>query len=218
MLAKSTSNVSGELGVEEEVKLTASGRPMRRGAGKRGSDPNYVDSTSAIHDSLGDLIEETKEMLSNTRYGKKRANALLKRPRSPSPPPMRIVECPSESYFTSQENTPAPDMSEEVDTVGYQPITLTFNIPVGFTGPLQLQLDPAMLIPMATPSPLSQRLPMNPPPFKRFKYLDEPTFKPKRSRSAKKIAKYVQKHETEPRGFCDLPAGKFGSCPLPEYT
>jgi hypothetical protein len=188
---------------DDDVKLSSSGRPVRKGAGKRVSDTNYVNSIDAIRDTIGDLIEEKKQIYSNSKTMKKKVPMSLKRPRSPTPPPLNPVECPDSKYFATQESSPDPEITE---ATAFEPINLTFNIPMGFHGPLKVQLTGDLIARLATPSPMIHNFPQQ-RCIKRQKLIEEPTPKLKKSKPGK-IERWVKKYGQEPRGFCHLPAGK----------
>ena len=190
--------------VDDDVKLSASGRPVRKGAGKRTSDSNYVNSIEAIRDTIGDLIEEKKQIFNNSKTTKKKVSMALKRPRSPSPPPLHPVECPDAKYFMAQESSPDPEITE---ATAFEPINLTFNIPIGFHGPLKVQLTGDLIARLATPSPLTHSFQLQ-RPTKRQRLIEESTPKQKKLSKPGKIERWVKKYGQEPRGFCHLPPGK----------
>jgi hypothetical protein len=190
--------------MNDDHKLTTTGRPVRRTAGKRALDSNYVNSTDAIRDTLGDMIEETKNLFTN-KNTKKRVSTALRKIRSPTPPPLRTVDCPDASVFSTMENSPAPEITA---ATAFEPINLTFNIPLGFHGPLKIQLDGDILSRLATPSPLSHNFPTPPRANKRARIFDEHLPVHKKASRSKKIDRFIRKHGHAPRGFCDLPPGK----------
>jgi hypothetical protein len=186
----------------ETIHTQPRGRPSRKGAGKRTTDPDFVNSTEVIQDAIGDMIDENKEIMNGGRTkGRKRKRA---RSPSPLPPPLSPVEVLNEAHFTPMEETPVP---ETMEMAQFEPISLTFNIPLGFSGPLNVQLDPSNFI----------RRPAAPTP-QRTQYVVEPPVKRKKMELAssngprsKKLAKWIKKYGAPPRGFMDLPAGKSSS-------
>jgi hypothetical protein len=210
---------SEELGAEEPPQFSANGRPMRKSAGKRLSNPEFVNSTEVIQDAMGDMKEDNRALLTS---GRRTKATKRKRARSPSPAIAALspVQCVTESDFTTQETTPAP--VEVTEATGGGPINLTFNIPLGFVGPLKVQLDPSILNQLghfqptrsSTQAISTEKLPKA-NDFKRLK-LTEESQKPQAPKS-KKLTKWIKKYGAPPRGFLDLPAGKthvfpFQSC------
>jgi hypothetical protein len=174
-------------------------RPTRKTAGKRAVNPDYVNSTEVIQDAIGDMIDENKEIMNGGRSkGRKRKRA---RSPSPLPPPLSPVEVLNEAHFTPMEESPMP---ETMEVSHFEPINLTFNIPLGFQGPLKVELDPSNFVRRPT-APVPQRTQyVVEPPVKRRK-LEQGSQNGARS---KKMAKWVKKYGKPPRGFLDLPAGK----------
>ena len=111
------------------------GRPVRRGAGKVRQMDGYVDS-KVIEDAEGPIDipseDEDGEVIKPQR----------KRKRSPSlsPPPLdRLI-------YDEEPDSPTDDeagvFQKPAET---PPITLQFNIPLGFHGPLMVKLDRNLL-------------------------------------------------------------------------
>jgi hypothetical protein len=191
---------------EDGIKLSASGRPVRKGAGKRPTDSNFVNSIDAIHDSIGDLVEENKKLISSSKSAKRKALAVFKRGRSPSPPPLVPIECPDVKAFAVQENDPAPEV---IERTAMEPVNLVFHIPPGFQGPLKVQLDPETIARLATPCPLA--LSYSIPRSHKRQRLTDVDLSPKaikKSHLPINVQRWVKKYGDKPRGFCDLPAGK----------
>ncbi|KAF2670982.1 hypothetical protein BT63DRAFT_205433 [Microthyrium microscopicum] len=179
----------------------ATGRPIRKNAGKREANPQYVNSIESIPDAMGDLIEENKLILNSGRNqkGKKRKRA---RSPSPPPPPLSPVECLTETDFTPLENTPTPEVTAVSEL---EPIQISFNIPLGFQGPLKIELDPSNFIRLATAASIQKAKSGSVPALKRQK-LHEPTQFSSNHHKSKRVMKWVNKYGTEPRGFLQLPA------------
>ncbi|KAF2477807.1 uncharacterized protein BDR25DRAFT_207126 [Lindgomyces ingoldianus] len=114
------------------------GRPIRSGAGQKKSLSGYVDSAVIEDDEPMDSLSEDEEgNPTQSRRTRKR-----KRTPSPSPPPLDpiIYDEP-------------PDQLSDDESVGMfhhhpstAPITLQFNVPLGFHGPLLVKLDRSLLV------------------------------------------------------------------------
>lgn len=139
-----------ELGGEDfEIKYNRNGRPIRNCAGKKKSPgPDYVD-LEALEDELSEFGEELlldDEELDDLEHDDDedvplRKKRKLTRRRSPSPTPPPMSPLPQEdpaSRSASPEPPTVPPMHLQHD---FEPINLTFNIPLGFSGPLKIQLD-----------------------------------------------------------------------------
>lgn len=208
---------SEELGNEDAPAYSANGRPLRKSAGKRQSDPEFVNSTEVIQDAMGDMKEDNKMLLTS---GRRTKTVKRKRARSPSPsaPPLSPVQCITDADFTTpQETTPAPVEVTETTESEVPGINLTINIPAGFVGPIKLQLDQSLLSKftqsqakspknVAPAKPAERLSSLNPTLFKRAKAAEDAQ-KTKTSKS-KKLTKWIKKYGSPPRGFLDLPAGE----------
>lgn len=129
--------VSEELG-DGDLSLSynpRTGRPVRRSAGRKSTNSDFIDPVQAISDAEDHDTDEEK-------YVRPR-----KRRRSPSPPvsprmeidePYSPVRSPERS-LTEEAATPVSDVS---------PISLTFNVPPGHSGPFVINLDVAALMGM----------------------------------------------------------------------
>jgi hypothetical protein len=123
------------------------GRPVRKSAGKINKAAGYVDYNDEEFGPLTTESEEDEEdkdeMESHGRIGK-RKKRLLKRKRSPSPPSPRL-----EPIIYDQELDELTDDEEggafHRRTPRKPPITLQFNVPLGFHGPLFVKLDSILL-------------------------------------------------------------------------
>jgi hypothetical protein len=161
------------------------GRPVRKSAGRREIDPNYVNSTETINDAIGDLVEENKAI-----YPKQKKAIKRKRARSPSPPPLSPVEFPSNQQLKAQEDP----IDLTIAMPSEAPCHITVNVPLGFQGPIHLSIDATLLQRLSTPPSTRQQTP----------FIQAPP--PKRQRFGKIVERFVAKHG-QPRGFCHLPPG-----------
>lgn len=155
------------------------GRPIRTSAGKKSANPDYVNPDEAIlqltespDDSLDGLDavfgagsdvepdeDSDNEMPPKQKSTRKRARTPTPPP-SPSPPPLSPsihdeIEVSARArgeveLETDEESSglPATEVSAEAG------ITLTFNIPPGFQGPLVVKLDTSSL---SRPSRIAKR-------------------------------------------------------------
>jgi hypothetical protein len=124
------------------------GRPVRKSAGKIKKVAGYVDFEDAEFDTLTDSelseLDEEDDMEPRSRSDKKKKGP-LKRKRSPSPPSPRL-----EPVTYSQE---LDDLTDNEDGGAFHrnapkksPVTLQFNVPLGFHGPLFIKLDSTLLL------------------------------------------------------------------------
>ncbi|KAK7727441.1 hypothetical protein SLS57_002913 [Botryosphaeria dothidea] len=110
------------------------GRPIRDGAGRKSTDPSYLDTTEVIDD---DGLESESGSEDGEGVKKKRS----KRKRTPSPPLPDVDALPLfPKDVPSREPTPLADEGQNE-----QSINLTVNIPKGFAGPFLLKIDRNML-------------------------------------------------------------------------
>jgi hypothetical protein len=183
----------------DPIQISTSGRPLRKNAGRRTIDPNYVNSTDNINDAIGDLKEESK--IAPSKFKKPLRK---KRMRSLSPPPLSplSVDFPTEAEFLAQEDPVDPYITM---ASGLQPINLTFNIPQGFNGLLKVQIDPATLLRLSTPPSTRQQSPAFPTKRQCFG-LSSPVKSECRDQTSPTVASFIMKNGP-PRGFCDLPPG-----------
>jgi hypothetical protein len=137
------------------------GRPVRTTAGRRSLDPGYMDSTEVImaedSDDSDDLFDD--EDVPNKKR-KKLFGGSRKRKRMLSPPPPALSDMASDA-FLSRENSPAfsvgtPGESMSIVAEPMEPINLTFNIPLGFHGPLRVQIDSSLLQQLSKHTKLGQ--------------------------------------------------------------
>jgi hypothetical protein len=167
------------------------GRPIRRGAGKKTKQEGYVDSV-IIED---DIIPV--ESCSEDEDGNPTVRRVSKRKRtpSPSPPPLDAI---------MYDDLPLRDDSEEDDDEAAdtgRPIELTFNIPAGFKGPLVVKLDRELLTTAAAESSI----------VKRAKSDSSASWLAKRYRKPKKVTtkcpakRAAEKHSLHAKGFLKLP-------------
>ncbi|KAH7410281.1 hypothetical protein DE146DRAFT_711095 [Phaeosphaeria sp. MPI-PUGE-AT-0046c] len=120
------------------------GRPIRKSAGKVKKVAGYVDSSFLGDDYDPSSTEETDdEDMSTSKRG--RADKIKrKRKRSPSPPSPqldRIMYDQELDIFTDDESGGA----FHGNTPKKPPVSLQFNVPLGFHGPLFVKLDSALL-------------------------------------------------------------------------
>ncbi|KAL6710587.1 hypothetical protein ACN47E_008635 [Coniothyrium glycines] len=146
---------SPELGTPSNITQynKHTGRPMRRTAGKAKKVAGYVDSTLLDDDDLGSSTSELTEeedddddmdMQPRGRSKKTKAKTKSKRKRSPSPPSPQlgpIIYNQEPEKLTDDETGGAFHRR----TTKQKPLTLHFNVPLGFHGPLVVKLDSSML-------------------------------------------------------------------------
>ncbi|UPX09634.1 uncharacterized protein EKO05_0000319 [Ascochyta rabiei] len=141
---------SPELGSPSKVTQynKQTGRPVRRSAGKMKPVAGYVDSSILEEEDFipctsGDDSEEEDDETSATPRGRA-DKTKRKRKRSPSPPSPRL-----DPIIYSQQLDELTD--DETGGAFHRripkkpPLTLRFNVPLGYHGPLLIKLDPAML-------------------------------------------------------------------------
>lgn len=128
----------------------ATGRPIRRGAGKKVAIAGYVNSTILIEDDESDESDDSSndpgESAAYTgeekSHQKKQRTRKRKRTPSPTPPPCDTVMYTDElEELTDSEST----VSRSRISKSGPPVTLQFNIPLGFHGPLIVKLDQALI-------------------------------------------------------------------------
>jgi hypothetical protein len=129
------------------------GRPVRTTAGRRSLDPSYMDTTEVINgeenEDSDDFLDDDEEDVS-TKKRKKLQRLSRKRQRMLSPPPPSLSDIPSDA-FLSRENSPEfsigtpGEITSTMTEPKIEPINLTFNIPLGFHGPLRVQIDSSLL-------------------------------------------------------------------------
>lgn len=122
------------------------GRPIRKSAGKASKPRDYIDSGILDNDDF--LASTTEDSDTEQDMGPRRSSARLKRnlkrKRSPSPP--------SPHLDPIQHSQELDEMTDD-DVAGSfhrhtpkkPPITLQFNVPLGFHGPLFVKLDKNLL-------------------------------------------------------------------------
>jgi len=143
---------SPELGSPSKITQynKSTGRPIRRGAGKAKKVAGYVDSRIIEEGEFASLTsgesqsesEDEHDMDQRGRAGTTKRRA--KRKRSPSPPSPRL-----DPIIYDEEQLPLTDDEDggsfHRHTPRTPPITLQFNVPLGFHGPLFVKLDSAIL-------------------------------------------------------------------------
>lgn len=147
MMKRAASEELGE-GNWAAIKYNRQGRPIRKSAGKKTPDPAFVnfqvleDELEALEDGWDNPSsdEELEEELEEKSPSPRR-RPLKRQKRAPSPTPPRLSPPPPEDV-PSGRVTPEPlALKTPAQFVDFEPINLTFNIPIGFSGPLQVQLD-----------------------------------------------------------------------------
>lgn len=184
---------SPELGSPSKITQynKSTGRPIRKSAGRVKKVAGYVDSgmleeeeefEPLTSDSSGD--EEEDDMTPRGRANKLKPKP--KRKRSPTPPSPRL-----EPMIYNQELDDLTD--DETSESGHRntpkksPVTLQFNVPLGFHGPLFVKLDSALL----KTNEEGVRHEMHPAPSKKMR-----TTSPLPEETAPAV---------RPKGFADLP-------------
>ncbi|KAH7081619.1 hypothetical protein BKA63DRAFT_462878 [Paraphoma chrysanthemicola] len=139
---------SPELGSPSKIPQynKSTGRPIRKSAGIVKKVAGYVDSSILEEDDFEPLTSDLSEDDSEDRM-KKRSRAdktKKKRKRSPSPPSPRLAP-----IIYNQELEPLTDDETSGafhhNTPKKPPVTLQFNVPLGFHGPLFVKLDSTLL-------------------------------------------------------------------------
>lgn len=120
------------------------GRPVRRSAGKMKPVPGYVDSRILEEEDFTPYTSEDEsqeEEVTSRGWGDRRKR---KRKRSPSPPSPRL----NPIIYKPQLDEVTDDESGGVfhrRTPKKPPVTLRFDVPLGYHGPLLVKLDPTIL-------------------------------------------------------------------------
>jgi hypothetical protein len=189
---------------DEDAKFTPQGRPVRKNAGKRHNDGTFVNSTDAIVDKFADFVDQKSEEVnrSKSKYMKEFFQKRIKRGRSPSPPPYNPVHVPTEASLTAMEYAATPIVERSNQ---FEPINITVNIPLGYSGPVKIHLDSETIAKLAIPSPYQHHL--TPNPHKRKRLHESARQADVTPVQSLRIRRYVKKHGQEPAGFCDLPPG-----------
>lgn len=144
---------SPELGSPSKVTQynKKTGRPIRRSAGKANKAAGYIDSALLEQELEGfeeadfnTCTSEDSDDEHNTGRRRRADRSKRKRKRSPSPPSPRL-----EPIVYDQEVEELTD-NESNGAFHHQtskklPVTLQFNVPLGFHGPLFVKLDSSML-------------------------------------------------------------------------
>jgi hypothetical protein len=138
---------SPELGSPSKITQynKKTGRPMRRSAGKMKRTVGYIDSSILEEQDLIPYTSDGSEEDDTEDIPQSRANKTKrKRKRSPSPPSPRldpIIYNPQLDELTDGEAGGAFHRR----TPKNPPITLRFDVPLGYHGPLLVKLDPAII-------------------------------------------------------------------------
>lgn len=115
------------------------GRPMRHSAVRKKTFAGYVDSAVIEEDDPINLPSEDED---GNPVRPKRPNNKRKRTPSPTPPPLDpIIYNEDADPPTDEESTGAFHHNTEKQS----PVELTFNVPLGFHGPLVVKLDKALM-------------------------------------------------------------------------
>ncbi|KAF2656047.1 hypothetical protein K491DRAFT_597767 [Lophiostoma macrostomum CBS 122681] len=114
------------------------GRPIRRTAGQKKDRDGYVDSV--VIEEEDDPIDVPSED-EDGRVVKPQRSKKRKRSPSPTPPPMEPIIYEESANESSDDEAPTKFRR----SVAEEPITLQFNIPLGFHGPLVVKLDRSLL-------------------------------------------------------------------------
>jgi hypothetical protein len=121
------------------------GRPIRKSAGKVKKVAGYVDSGILEEEGYEPSTDEASDDEEEEMEKRRRADKLIrKRKRSPSPPSPRldpVIYDQELDQLTDNETSGAFHRS----TPKKPPVTLQFNVPLGFHGPLFVKLDSALL-------------------------------------------------------------------------
>jgi len=142
-------NSSPELG--SPTKTTqfnqSTGRPIRKSAGKAKKAAGYVDSVvieegDPVPLSSDDEEEDADDMQHPGRVS--RAKAKAKRKRSPSPPPPHLEPIIYDQLLDDLTDDETGGAFHR-HTPKKPPMTLQFNVPLGFHGPLFVKFDSALL-------------------------------------------------------------------------
>ncbi|CAO2654216.1 Nn.00g109490.m01.CDS01 [Neocucurbitaria sp. VM-36] len=137
---------SPELG--NPLKLTQynkkTGRPIRKSAGKAMKGDGYVDSGMLEEEDFLPLTSEESEDDDEMEQRSHLQKSKRKRKRSPSPPSPHL-----EPILYDQDLEQLTDNEQggafHHHTPKKQPVTLQFNVPLGFHGPLFVKLDSTLL-------------------------------------------------------------------------
>ncbi|KAL2355154.1 hypothetical protein BJ546DRAFT_841234 [Cryomyces antarcticus] len=136
---------SPELGAEDfaVVYNKRTGRPIRKGAGRKSLNPEYLDSTEIFLGNSGDERSNDEGKLPTNEHAGARTAKLKKRKRTPSPTPTPLSPVRYDDVFP-REIGPA---LEGLESGAKAPsISLTVNFPSEHRGPLVVNLDVAKLV------------------------------------------------------------------------
>jgi hypothetical protein len=137
------------------------GRPIRKSAGRKCINPEFVDPAKVIEDEFegADEFEAEDDFGEDMMYlegdelvkSKSRKSLKGKRPpkrkRTPSPPPTRLSPEPKYHIRTPQSSPPPDNREAESGGNGLLgTVRITANIPLGFSGPLEIKLDISDLV------------------------------------------------------------------------
>jgi hypothetical protein len=114
------------------------GRPIRRSAGHIKSLAGFVDS-AVLDEDDDEPMEVPSEDDDDGEAIWRRRSKKRKRSPSPAPPPLDPI------IYDEAAEGPSDNESIGHDSDAYTPVTLQFNIPLGFHGPLVVKLDRSLL-------------------------------------------------------------------------
>lgn len=140
---------SPELGSPSKITQynKSTGRPIRKSAGKVKKVAGYVDSGILEGEDYESTTSEAEESEDDEIAMDKRGRAAKKqrkRKRSPSPPSPRLDPMIYDQELEALTDDETGGAFHRT-TPKKPPITLQFNVPLGFHGPLFVKLDPALL-------------------------------------------------------------------------
>ncbi|KAL5120779.1 hypothetical protein ACEQ8H_001260 [Pleosporales sp. CAS-2024a] len=119
------------------------GRPIRKSAGKVKKAAGYVDS-SIIEEDYSSSSSESEPEDEPMERRRRTEKAKQKRKRSPSPPSPRL-EPLIYNQVVDELTDDETGGAHRRNTPKKQPVTLQFNVPLGYHGPLFVKLDSALL-------------------------------------------------------------------------
>lgn len=133
------------------------GRPIRKSAGKARRLAGYVNPEELVSED-DEHLDSSSDESADEMVKRAIVKATRKRKRSPSPPSPTL-----EPIIYEQEPEELTD-EDEIPDIAYHipkksPVTLQFNVPLGFHGPLFVELDGTLLKDVNTTNPQDIKLP-----------------------------------------------------------
>ncbi|KAL1310963.1 hypothetical protein AAFC00_001183 [Neodothiora populina] len=182
----------------DDVKLPTdynprTGRPIRRSAGRKSLQPSYVNPDDAMSDEDEDVFVDDFD--DNVRVAKKRK-------RSPTPPmtPRRLIDDtePLDEVVASRESNSLHDSTH--------PVSFTFHIPPGYSGPFVVNLDANLLanLPNAMSTKSSLQSAPHTPSLADSGYASK-SRSSSESNSSRKLFTHSSPKRTGKAGFLSLP-------------